>query len=174
LFLFVTAERGLRGVIVDDVWSFFGTELGSGVCLPAIPPWVKGRSVLLIRYFLVVGGLLLTLLFIADWYTPSPPQIPTHEGSTDRTILRIRSARKWPEKVQIDTTIPMTAPSTASVVDANKPEQPKLAAYAQAKPAEPQSEKRKAAAHVRRSKPRAAPPMRFAVTPMPQAWSLSW
>jgi len=135
---------------------------------------VKGRSVLLIRYFLVVGGLLLTLLFIVDWYTPSPPQTATQEGSIDRTILRIRSARKWPEKVQIDTTIPMTAPSTATVVAASRPEQPKLAAYAQAKPAEPQSEKRKAAALVRRSKPRAAPPMRFAVTPMPQAWSFGW
>jgi hypothetical protein len=104
---------------------------------------VKGRSVLLIRYFLIVGGLLLTLLFIADWYMPSPPQTATQEGSIDRTILRIRSTRKWPEKVQIDTTIPMTAPSTATVVAANKPEQPKLAAYAQAKPAELQSEKRK-------------------------------
>jgi hypothetical protein len=135
---------------------------------------VKGRLVLLIRYFLIVGGLLLTLLFIADWYMPSPPQTATLEGSIDRTILRIRSARKWPEKVQIDTTIPMTAPSTATVVAANKPEQPKLAAYAQAKPAELQSEKRKASAHVRRSKPRAAPPMRFAVTPMPQAWSFGW
>jgi hypothetical protein len=63
------------------------------------------------RYFIFVGGTLATLLFIADWYFPtSPPMFAVHQHDIDRTIIRIRSAHKWPEKVVMDTSHPTITP----------------------------------------------------------------
>jgi hypothetical protein len=63
------------------------------------------------RYFIFVGGTLAALLFVADWYLRTPsPVFAVHQHDIDRTIIRIRSARKWPEKVILDTSHPTTTP----------------------------------------------------------------
>ena len=55
------------------------------------------------RYFIIVGGTLAALLFIAGWCLPTPPAMFAHQLAIDRLIIRIKSARKWPEKVVLDT-----------------------------------------------------------------------
>jgi hypothetical protein len=63
------------------------------------------------RYFIFVGGTLAALLFIADWYLPiSPPMFANHQHDIDRTMIRIKSAHKWPEKIVLDTSHPTITP----------------------------------------------------------------
>ena len=62
------------------------------------------------RYFIIVGGTLAALLFIAGWCLPTPPAMFADELAIDRTIIRIKSARKWPEKVMLDTSRPTITP----------------------------------------------------------------
>jgi len=48
------------------------------------------------RYFILVGGTLAALLFIAGWYFPAPPAMFSNQTTVfDETIIRIRSERKW-------------------------------------------------------------------------------
>lgn len=70
----------------------------------------------LARYFLFVGGALLTLLFIADAYLPKPPAVARVD--VDPPVIRIHSDRKWPERVVFDTSLPtvMTAASANAQV----------------------------------------------------------
>jgi hypothetical protein len=59
------------------------------------------------RYFFFVGILLLGMLFIADWYLPSASsQTFFREARVDKSIIRIKSAHKWPEPVVFDTSLP--------------------------------------------------------------------
>ena len=59
------------------------------------------------RYFIIVGGTLAALLFIAGWCLPTPPaRFADQPLAVDRAIIRIKSARKWPEKVVLDTSQP--------------------------------------------------------------------
>jgi hypothetical protein len=56
------------------------------------------------RYFMVVGSALVVLLLIAGWSLPEPaPSFPDRPEIIDRAIIRIRSERKWPEKIVLDT-----------------------------------------------------------------------
>jgi hypothetical protein len=56
------------------------------------------------RYFIIVGGTLAALLFIAGWCLPTPPaRFADQPLAVDRAIIRIKSAHKWPEKVVLDT-----------------------------------------------------------------------
>jgi hypothetical protein len=59
------------------------------------------------RYFFFVGSLLLGMPFIADWYLPSASsQTLFREARVDKSIIRIKSAHKWPEPVVFDTSLP--------------------------------------------------------------------
>jgi hypothetical protein len=50
------------------------------------------------RYFVFVGGALAALLFIVGWCLPTPPAIfADQQLALDRAIIRIKSARKWPD-----------------------------------------------------------------------------
>jgi hypothetical protein len=63
------------------------------------------------RYFISVGGTLAALLFIAGWCLPTPPAMfADQQLAIDRTIIRIKSAHKWPEKVVLDTSHPTITP----------------------------------------------------------------
>ena len=62
------------------------------------------------RYFLIVGGTLAALLLIAGWCLPTPPAMFANQLVIDRSIIRIKSARKWPEKVVLDTSQPTIIP----------------------------------------------------------------
>jgi hypothetical protein len=67
----------------------------------------------LLRYFVFVGGALLALLLISDVVLPQVPLPGNLTSASDLPAVRIRSQQKWPERVVIDTTIPL--PATASV-----------------------------------------------------------
>jgi hypothetical protein len=64
----------------------------------------------LARYFIIVGGTFAALLFIAGWCLPTPPAMFANQLAIDRSIIRIKSARKWPEKVVLDTSQPTITP----------------------------------------------------------------
>ncbi|WFU39701.1 hypothetical protein QA640_35980 [Bradyrhizobium sp. CB82] len=70
---------------------------------------------LIIRYFLFTGALLLILLFIADRYLPAATVAQADDQEIDRTIIRIHSARVLPEKIVFDTSNPLqpAAPAAA-------------------------------------------------------------
>ena len=78
----------------------------------------------LARYFLYVGGSLLTLLFLVDWYLP-PNAVDAGQAQVDRTTIRIHSAHKWPSAVVFDTTqttiVPPPQPASSSTVEAKAP-----------------------------------------------------
>jgi hypothetical protein len=65
------------------------------------------------RYFIIVGGALAALLFIAGWCLPTPTaSFADRPQALERTIIRIKSAHKWPEKVVLDTCQPtITSPA---------------------------------------------------------------
>jgi hypothetical protein len=74
------------------------------------------------RYFIFVGGTLAALLFIADWCLPTPPAMFADQPlAIDRAIIRIKSARKWPEKVVLDTSHPTITPPAAEEPPAAQP-----------------------------------------------------
>jgi hypothetical protein len=51
------------------------------------------------------------MLFIADWYLPSASsQTFFREGRVDKSIIRIKSAPKWPEAIVFDTSLPTIVP----------------------------------------------------------------
>jgi hypothetical protein len=71
-----------------------------------------------------MGGMLLGLLFLADWYYPmSTAATAVSDNDVDRSIIRIHSSHKWPAAVQMDTGAPM--PAAAPVVaEASAPTAP--------------------------------------------------
>ena len=80
----------------------------------------------LARYFLFVGGVLLTLLFAVNLVTPAP-ELPIPERTntaTDVPALRIHSDRKWPERVVIDTSQPTIVPQQPVTAEAKAPDAP--------------------------------------------------
>src|SRR5262249_5965413 len=84
------------------------------------------------RYFVYVGGLLLALILLIDWYMP---QIATEasDASVDRTTIRIHSAHKWPSAVVFDTTQPTIVPAALTeAVPATSPQKPAREALAMA------------------------------------------
>jgi hypothetical protein len=97
------------------------------------------------RYFVVVGSALVALLLIAGWSLPEPPpSFPDRPEIIERAAIRIRSERKWPEKVVLDTSKPtMTPPvvmdlpaaqSSVPLPSDQAPGQSNLEAIAQLKP----------------------------------------
>src|SRR5437762_11881510 len=83
---------------------------------------------LLARYFLSVGGVLLGLLFVADAVVPKVPAIGTDRNDTgaDKSVIRIHSDRKWPEPVVFDTSIPTIVPAQSAKADAMVPPPPPM------------------------------------------------
>ena len=59
------------------------------------------------RYFVFVGSALAALLLIVSWYCSEPPAIFTDRPQIIATAaIRIKSERKWPEKIEFDTSQP--------------------------------------------------------------------
>ena len=74
------------------------------------------------RYFLFVGGVLLALLFALDAF--APPQVAVASNSApsiDKTVVRIRSDQKLPERVVYDMTLPTIVPPVAQTQIAAAP-----------------------------------------------------
>ena len=75
----------------------------------------------LVRYFVFVGAALLTLLFVVDSYLPKLPAVERTNAEANLSAIRIRSDRKWPERVVFDTSLPTITPATTGMAEANVP-----------------------------------------------------
>jgi hypothetical protein len=139
---------------------------------------------------------LLALLFVADAVVPKVPAAVTdrNDTSTDKSIIRIHSDRKWPERVVFDTSLPTIVPAQTAKAEAITPPLPAPTpvaeasakarvreAFAQfvppdAKKAEPKPQRK----HIKIAKRRVAPPM-VVVAQQPRygffannSWNNSW
>ena len=63
------------------------------------------------RYFLFVGGILIALLLAIDALVPQQAVVASQAApSVDKTVVRIRSDQKPPERVVYDTSLPTIVP----------------------------------------------------------------
>jgi hypothetical protein len=76
----------------------------------------------LARYFVFVGGALMALLFVFDFFSPkaAADNGVQSSGFVDKSTLRIRSDQKWPERVVFDTTQPTVIPKTVQTAQATQ------------------------------------------------------
>jgi hypothetical protein len=77
------------------------------------------------RYFALAGSVLLALLFLADWYLPRLGAAPAR-ADVDRTVIRLHSGHRWPERIVIDTNLPTIVPPPAMVADNRSERSPPL------------------------------------------------
>ena len=74
------------------------------------------------RYFLFVGGILLALLFALDAFAPQQMVVAGNAApSINKTVVRIRSDQKLPERVVYDTSLPTIVPPAAATQIAAAP-----------------------------------------------------
>src|SRR5690242_5401143 len=78
----------------------------------------------ILRYFLFVGGALLALLVLADAVLPSAPMPTRLSSASDLPPVRIRSDRKWPERIVMDTTVATSAPARVAKLEPAASEPP--------------------------------------------------
>ncbi len=77
------------------------------------------------KYFVVVGSALAVLLLIAGWSLPEHPEsFPDRPEVIDRATIRIRSERKWPEKIVLDTNQPTFSPLSIEAAPARQSVEP--------------------------------------------------
>jgi hypothetical protein len=67
----------------------------------------NGVRMPLLRYFMYVGGALLTLLLVSNVVLPQTPLPGTLTSGSDLPTVRIHSERKLPDKVVFDTSVPV-------------------------------------------------------------------
>jgi hypothetical protein len=71
------------------------------------------------RYFVFVGGALMALLIAFDLFSPkAAADIGIQSGNVDKSIVRIKSEQKWPERIVFDTTRPTVAPKAVQTAQA--------------------------------------------------------
>lgn len=125
------------------------------------------------RYFLFVGGVLLALLFALDAFAPQQVAVASNSApSIDKTVVRIRSDQKLPERVVYDMSLPTIVPPIAKTQVAAAPVAPVVDTNAQARvrdtfaqfvPAEAKKVEPQQAPRKRKvAKVRSAQPMRIA------------
>jgi hypothetical protein len=74
------------------------------------------------RYFLFVGGVLLALLLAIDALVPQQAVVASQAApSVNKTVVRIRSDQKLPERVVYDTSLPTIVPPPAVTAQATAP-----------------------------------------------------
>ena len=73
----------------------------------------------LARYFLYVGGVLLTLLFILDVSFTKFPAV--ERAQANLPVIRIHSDRKWPDRIVFDTSLPTIVPAPTVLVEDRVP-----------------------------------------------------
>jgi hypothetical protein len=124
------------------------------------------------RYFLLVGGVLLALLFLVNEVLPQLPVAErVAETGPNKSVIRINSDRKWPERVVFDTNMPTIVPPIAPALVAKaEPAAPTpvadvsaqsrgLQAFAQLQPSEPKKPEPKLQRKRKIAKTRVAPAM---------------
>ena len=68
------------------------------------------------RYFVFVGSGLTALLLIVSWYCPEhPASFTARPQLTTTAAIRIKSERKWPEKIEFNTRQPTIVPPAGGV-----------------------------------------------------------
>jgi hypothetical protein len=77
---------------------------------------------LVLRYFMYVGGSLLALLLLCAALLPKPPVADTVASASNVPAIRIHSQQKWPERVVLDTNAPMPAPAKVAQAAVAPPE----------------------------------------------------
>jgi hypothetical protein len=136
------------------------------------------------RYFLFVGGVLLALLLAIDALFPQQAVVVASRGasSIDKTVVRIRSDQKPPERVVYDTSLPTIVPPPAVTAQVMAPVVAPAAAavsadasaqararvretFAQLMPAEAKKPEPQAQRKRKVAKSRLAPPMQIAQQP---------
>jgi hypothetical protein len=83
-----------------------------------------------LRYFLFVGGALLALLFAVDAFAPKAPVVVAAaeaSATTESPSLRIRSDRKWPDRIVFDTSMPTIVPPARTAATEVAPPPPTVA-----------------------------------------------
>jgi hypothetical protein len=86
------------------------------------------------RYFLFVGGVLLALIYAIGAFAPAQVAVANNAAtSMDKTVVRIRSDAKLPERVVYDTSLPTIVPPVATAVAAAPPAPAVADATAQAR-----------------------------------------
>ncbi|WP_291844236.1 hypothetical protein [Bradyrhizobium sp.] len=73
------------------------------------------------RYFLVVGGVLLALLFVIDALMPRQVVASHAAPAAGKAVVRIQSDQKLPERVVYDTSLPTIVPPPAMLQAAAPP-----------------------------------------------------
>ena len=125
------------------------------------------------RYFLFVGGVLLALLLAVDALVPQQAVVASQAAaSIDKTVVRIRSDQKPPERVVYDTSLPTIIPPQAVTAQAAVPATAPLAdatvqarvreTYAQLVPAEAKKPEVQVQRKRKIAKNRPAPPTQVA------------
>jgi hypothetical protein len=77
------------------------------------------------KYFVLVGSVLAALLLIVSWYFPAPPAIFADRPQVITTAtIRIKSERKWPERIEFDTSQPTIVPPAGEVSSVAAPPAP--------------------------------------------------
>jgi len=133
--------------------------------------------VLVAKYFVFIGSALAALLLIINWYY-APPSAAFADRSriTATAVIRIKSERKWPEKIEFDTSQPTIVPPDDAVSPVtgqpprSLPEQttgkPRLDALAQLRPDTPLSPARHRAVQIKRRLARSGRPNRMGELPV--------
>jgi hypothetical protein len=68
------------------------------------------------KYFVLIGSVLAALLLIVSWYCPAPPAIFADRPQIIASAaIRIKSDRKWPERIEFDTSQPTIVPLAGEV-----------------------------------------------------------
>ena len=122
------------------------------------------------RYFLFVGGVLLALILAIDTFAPQPAVVATQAApSIDKTVVRIRSDQKLPERVVYDTSLPTIIPPAVTAQAVAPPAPPAVADVpAQARVREtfaqfvPEAKKPEPQVQRKRKVAKNRPPMQFA------------
>jgi hypothetical protein len=85
------------------------------------------------RYFLFVGGVLFALLVAIDALVPQQAVVASQAApSVNKTVVRIRSDQKLPERVVYDTSLPTIVPPPSMMARAVAPPAPAVAPLADA------------------------------------------
>jgi hypothetical protein len=73
------------------------------------------RRMPLARYFSLVGGVLLALLFVLDACFPELPAVA--KAKVYPPVIRIYSDEKWPERIVYDTSLPTIVPAPVATAE---------------------------------------------------------
>lgn len=70
------------------------------------------------------------MLFILERYSPTAPSPRFAEARFDKSIIRMSSAQRWPERIIMDTSLPTIVPPAEVAVESPKIETPAHEAFA--------------------------------------------